>query len=70
MQVLARPHCLVIQLLDTGATFDPAAVAEPSSGANRAGRFGFALARSLLDDLSYSTLPGGNIWRLTKRLDA
>jgi serine/threonine-protein kinase RsbW len=70
MQVLPRPHRLVIQLLDTGATFDLTAAIMPDLDEIHEGGYGLFLARSLLDDLSYSTLPGGNIWRLTKRLDA
>jgi serine/threonine-protein kinase RsbW len=70
MQVLQRPHRLVIQLLDMGAAFDPCAVARPNLDGVHEGGYGLFLARSLLDDLSYSALPGGNIWRLTKRLGA
>jgi serine/threonine-protein kinase RsbW len=70
MQVLQRPHRLVIQLLDMGVAFDPGTVAAPSLDAAHEGGYRISLARSLLDDLSYSTLPGGNIWRLTKRLGA
>jgi serine/threonine-protein kinase RsbW len=70
IQVLRRPHRLVIQLLDTGARLDPHAVAAPNLDAVPEGGYGLFLARALLDDLSYRTLPGGNVWRLTKRLDA
>jgi serine/threonine-protein kinase RsbW len=69
MQVLRRPHRLVIQLLDMGVAFDPEAVTTPNLDNIHEGGYGLFLARSLLDDLSYSTLPGGNIWRLTKRLN-
>jgi hypothetical protein len=57
-----------IELLDTGTPFDPSSVAAPDLEALQEGGYGLFLARSLIDDVIYTTKPDGNRWRLVKKL--
>jgi anti-sigma regulatory factor (Ser/Thr protein kinase) len=59
---------LVIELRDSGVTFDPALVPEPNLGDVQVHGYGLFLARALLDELRYEARQGENRWRLVKHL--
>jgi serine/threonine-protein kinase RsbW len=63
----AQPRRLVVDLADTGRSFDPAGVPEPDLTEGQAGGYGLFLVRQLMDDVTYHPQPGGNHWRLAKR---
>lgn len=62
------PRRLVIELRDSGAAFEPSAVAAPDLGWPQERGYGLFLVRQLVDDLAYQRQAGGNLWRLTKHL--
>lgn len=67
---LARdPWRLVVELGDTGRSFDPSAAQEPDLDEVHEGGYGLFLARELMDELSYAASGGRNSWRLVKYLE-
>jgi anti-sigma regulatory factor (Ser/Thr protein kinase) len=65
----AEPRSLVVELYDTGRSFDPAAVPAPDLAAVAEGGYGLFLVRNLMDEAHYQAEARGNRWRLVKRLD-
>ena len=68
LALAARPARLLIELRDTGRPFDPSGVAAPNLDEAQVHGYGLFLVHSLMDEVSYEPLPGGNRWRLTKNL--
>lgn len=62
------PRRMLIELQDTGRSFDLAAAPEPNLDDAQVHGYGLFLARSLTDDLGYVAHPHGNHWRLVKYL--
>lgn len=61
------PH-LMIDLHDTGRTFDPDSVAEPNLDEVRIHGYGLFLIRHLMDTVTYTPEMGHNRWCLVKNL--
>lgn len=59
---------LVVELQDTGNSFDVADVAEPDLENGQIHGYGLFLIRSLVDEVIYQPQPGKNQWRLVKKL--
>lgn len=57
---------LMIELLDTGAVFDPSAVQPPDLESLPENGLGLMLAESLLDRVEYARVGNTNRWRLLK----
>ena len=68
LTLATAPGRLVVELHDTGRSFDPAGVAEPRLGEPQVGGYGLFLVRQLMDEVSYEPRPDGNRWRLVKNL--
>lgn len=62
------PRTLVIELLDSGKSFDNDAVTPVDLDTPTEGGYGLFLARSLMDAVDYERCAGQNIWRLKKML--
>ncbi len=62
------PARLIVDLHDTGQSFNPEAVSAPNLDEPAEGGYGMFLIRELMDDISYSTLPDGNHLQLVKNL--
>lgn len=62
------PRRLIVELEDTGRSFDFAATPEPDLVEGQIRGYGLYLMRQVLDDVEYESLPHGNRWRLTKQL--
>lgn len=64
---------LVITMLDTGRSFNPAAVREPDLKADLSereiGGLGVYLMRKLMDSVQYKITKAGNLLTMTKRKD-
>lgn len=57
---------LIIDLHDTGRSFDLDSVEPPNLDEVRTQGYGLYLVRQLVDEVSYKPRNGGNHWRLTK----
>jgi len=68
LTLTSRPRRLIIELHDTGYSFDPAAVPEPNLDEAHDHGYGLFLMRSLMDEVSYTSQPEGNHWALVKHL--
>jgi serine/threonine-protein kinase RsbW len=66
--VAADPRRLIVELRDTGRAFDLAEVPDPDLDNAQVRGYGLFLVHSLMDEVSYQALPGGNCWRLIKNL--
>jgi serine/threonine-protein kinase RsbW len=66
--VAQEPLRLVIDLYDTGCSFDVARVPEPDFAEPQARGYGLYLIRQLLDEVVYEVEGDRNHWRLTKFL--
>ena len=62
------PRRLIIELGDTGRSFDPADIPEPNLDEAQVGGYGLFLMHHLLDELTYHSQTDGNHWRLVKNL--
>ena len=62
------PRRLIIELHDTGYSFDPAAIPEPNLDEAHDHGYGLFLMRSLMDEVTYASQPEGNHWALVKHL--
>ena len=62
------PRRLIIELHDTGFSFDLAAVPEPNLDEAHDHGYGLFLMRSLMDEMTYTSRPEGNHWALVKHL--
>ena len=63
-----QPLRVVIELQDSGRSFNPERVPTPSLDAPQEHGYGLFLARTLMDEISYQPQSGGNYWRLVKSL--
>lgn len=68
LTVVEEPRRLIIDLYDTGISFDPTEVPEPDLEDVQIHGYGLFLARSLMDDVIYNPRPDGNSWRLIKQI--
>lgn len=59
---------LIIELEDTGGSFDLAAIPEPDLVEGQIRGYGLFLIRQVMDEVVYEPLPQGNRWRLRKEL--
>jgi serine/threonine-protein kinase RsbW len=64
----AEPRRLIVELRDTGRTFDPTEVPDPDLSNAQVRGYGLFLVQSLMDDVCYRPSPSGNCWRLIKNL--
>lgn len=64
-----RERLLTIELVDTGQPFDTGEVPEPLLDEAQVHGYGLFLVRNLMDEVTYSSSPAGNCWRLLKKLD-
>jgi len=62
----AESRCVTLELFDTGAGFDPNAVAEPDLDALPEHGLGLMLAYSLMDQVEYTSTDTFNRWRMIK----
>jgi serine/threonine-protein kinase RsbW len=63
------PPRLVVEVCDTGRSFDPGSVPAPNLEQAQVHGYGLFLVHSLMDDVSYEALQPGNRWRLVKNLN-
>ena len=63
-----RPRRLIIELHDTGHSFDLATAPEPNLDEAHDHGYGLFLIRSLMDEVTYTSRPEGNHWALVKHL--
>ena len=68
LTLAARPRRLIIELHDTGCSFDLASVPEPNLDEAHDHGYGLFLMRSLMDEVTYTSRPEGNHWSLVKHL--
>jgi anti-sigma regulatory factor (Ser/Thr protein kinase) len=66
--VAQQPLRLVIDLFDTGCSFDVTRVPEPDIAEPQARGYGLYLIRQLVDEAVYEVQENRNHWRLTKFL--
>ena len=59
---------LEIELRDTGRSFDPDVVPQPSLNEAQVHGYGLFLIRNLMDDVTYTSHAGKNHWNLVKNL--
>ena len=69
LSIAISPGEVVVEIRETGATFDMNAVPEPALDELPEGGMGIHIARAMLDDITYEPGPP-NLWRLTKRTAA
>ena len=63
-----HPQRLVIDLYDTGSSFDMADIALPNLEVPQEHGYGLFLVHQLMDDVTYQPGNGKNHWRLVKNL--
>ena len=68
LTLIGRPRRLIIELHDTGFSFDLATVPEPNLDEAHDHGYGLFLMRSLMDEVTYTSRPEGNHWELVKHL--
>jgi serine/threonine-protein kinase RsbW len=68
LTLASAPARLLVELRDTGRSFDPRAIPAPDLEAAQVHGYGLFLVHTLMDDVSYDPQPGGNRWRLVKLL--
>lgn len=66
--ILLQPQQLLVDLYDTGKSFDPASIPPPDLSQAHAHGYGLFLIRSLMDSVTYNPEPGNNHWHLAKYL--
>ena len=62
------PRRLVVDLRDTGKSFDPDQVVEPNLDDIQIRGYGLFLIKELMDEVNYNPGPKDNHWRLVKNL--
>ena len=62
------PRRLIIDLHDTGRSFNLDAIPEPDTAGPQVHGYGLYLMKQLLDEVVYHPEPGNNHWRLVKNL--
>ncbi len=68
LTLLQNPQHFVVDLFDTGHSFDPSAVTTPNLDEGQVHGYGLFLAHQLLDTVIYHPQPGYNRWQLVKNL--
>jgi serine/threonine-protein kinase RsbW len=68
LTLAAPPRRMIIDLHDTGYSFDITTVPEPNLNEAHDHGYGLFLMRSLMDEVSYIAQPRGNHWSLVKHL--
>ncbi|WP_165360679.1 ATP-binding protein [Candidatus Chloroploca sp. Khr17] len=68
VRLIQEPRQLLIELADTGLAFDPTTAVEPDLDDVQIHGYGLFLARSLMDDVSYTRRQNSNEWCLIKYL--
>jgi serine/threonine-protein kinase RsbW len=68
LTLTGRPRRLIIELHDTGFSFDLATVPDPNLNEAHDHGYGLFLIRSLMDEVTYTPRPEGNYWELVKHL--
>lgn len=63
-----QPRRLVIELHDSGRSFDPELIPSPDLDEAQIHGYGLFLVNQLFDTVDYMPQPGGNSWRLVKHL--
>lgn len=63
------PQRLIVELADTGQSFNPADVPDPDLNGLPEGGLGLYLIRALMDEITYYPQPGNNRWRLVKNFN-
>lgn len=58
---------LVAEFRDTGQPFNPDSIREPDLEHGQVRGYGLFLIRQLVDNLAYTPLAEGNVWRIEKR---
>ena len=66
ISVAPEPRCVIVELHDTGRSFDPTTVPPPDLTAAQVHGYGLFLMYELLDEVLYTTAFGHNHWRLLK----
>jgi serine/threonine-protein kinase RsbW len=64
----SAPDRIVVDLLDTGTSFDIREVPDPTLNEPQVHGYGLFLVRELMDEIIYLSDAGGNHWRLVKEL--
>jgi serine/threonine-protein kinase RsbW len=68
LQLAAQPRALIVDLYDSGSSFDIASAREPDLDNAQVHGYGLFLIRSLMDEMTYTAQPGQNHWHLVKHL--
>ena len=68
LTLIECPRRLIIELHDTGFSFDPATVPVPNLDEAHDHGYGLFLMHSLMDEVTYTSRPEGNHWALVKHL--
>ena len=68
LTLTVRPRRLIIELHDTGCSFDIDSVPEPNLNEAHDHGYGLFLMRSLMDEVTYTSRSEGNYWSLVKHL--
>lgn len=61
-----KPRHMLVELADTGVSFDPSAVKPPDLEDVQVHGYGLFLAEHLMDEVGYKASTEGNCWRLVK----
>ena len=62
------PACIVVDLFDTGSSFNIQEIPEPNLEEPQVRGYGLFLVRELMDEVTYKKEAGRNHWRLVKEL--
>ena len=68
LTLTSAPRLMVVDVHDTGRSFDPSSVPDPDLERGQIHGYGIFLVHSLMDDVAYETQADGNHWRLVKHL--
>lgn len=68
LTVLQNPRQFVVDLVDTGCSFDPSGVSAPNLDDMQVHGYGLFLAQQLLHTVTYYPQPDHNRWQLVKNL--
>ena len=69
MSVVCNPHRqLVVDLHDTGSSFNPTEAEDPDLDGAQVHGYGLFLMRQLLDEVVYRSSEASNHWRLVKNI--
>jgi serine/threonine-protein kinase RsbW len=70
LAVQHNPRRLIVELHDTGQSFDLSTVKEPVLGEPQVRGYGLFLMRQIMDEVTYDAQAGHNRWRMVKRFGA